>query len=131
MFRRCSFATNLVTSPEYNPIWCAAMLCHFSQTRNGSVVTHLFLLSNATSSATGGYVVVPERFGQHEDPASSTEEWTRKKPSFVTKSLFNRRSELTCIFLTNNHDFSSLFQLSLMCLIIFSYFGKHVWSYIL
>ena len=39
----------------------------------------------AASSATGGCVVVPEHFGQHEEPAGSDEERTRKKPSFVPK----------------------------------------------
>ena len=37
------------------------------------------------SSATNGYVVVPEHFGQNEDPAGSNEERTKKKPSFVAK----------------------------------------------
>ena len=35
--------------------------------------------------ATSGYVAVPERFDQNEDPACSNEERTRKKPSFVLK----------------------------------------------
>ena len=66
LFRKCSFTTILMTSLEYNPIRCATTLCHIGQTRNGSVVTHSILLSStATSSATGGYVAVPERFGQN------------------------------------------------------------------
>ena len=62
------------------------MLCHFGQTRNGYVGPYFILLSTtAVSSATGGYVVVPEHFGQTEEPAGSNEERTRKKPRFVPK----------------------------------------------
>ena len=62
------------------------MLCHFGRTRNAYVTTQFILLSNtAASSATSGYVVVPEHFGQNEEPACSNEERTRKKPSFVPK----------------------------------------------
>ena len=62
------------------------MLCHFGQTRNGYVATYFSLLSStAASSATSGYVVVPEHFGQNEEPAFSNEERTRKNPSFVLK----------------------------------------------
>ena len=53
LFRKCSVATNLVTSLEFNPIRCATMLCHFGETRNGSVAMHFILCgSTATSSAT-------------------------------------------------------------------------------
>ena len=60
------------------------MLCHFGRTRN---VTSRFILlsSSAESSDTSGYVIVPEHFGQNEEPASSIEEQTKKKPSFVPK----------------------------------------------
>ena len=86
LFRRRSVATDLLTSPEFQPIRCAIMLCHFGQTRNGYVATYFILLSGtAVSSATSGYVVVPERFGQNEEPAGSNGERTRKKPSFVPK----------------------------------------------
>ena len=62
------------------------MLCQFGQTRNRYVATQFTLLSStAASSARSGYVVVPERFGQNEEPACSNEERTRKKPSFVPK----------------------------------------------
>ena len=62
------------------------MLRHFGQTRNGYIATNFILLSStAASSATSGYVVVPEHFGQNEEPAGSNEERTRKKPSFVPK----------------------------------------------
>ena len=71
MFRMCSVVTNLVTSLEIQPIRCATMLCHFGRTRNGYVSTRFILLSRtAESSATSGYVVVPERFGQSEARAS-------------------------------------------------------------
>ena len=39
------------------------MLCHFGRTGNGYVATRFIPLSStAESSATSGYVVVPERF---------------------------------------------------------------------
>ena len=65
------------------------MLRQFGQTRNGYVATHFILFSStAASSATSGYVVVPERFGQNEEPACSNEERTKKKPRFVPKENF-------------------------------------------
>ena len=80
LFRTRSVATNLVTSQKLQPIRCAIMLCQFGQTRNGYVATYfIFLSSTAASSASSGYVVVPEHFGQNEEPAFSNEEWTRKK----------------------------------------------------
>ena len=45
----------------------------------------MLLSSTAASSATSGYVVVPEHFGQNEEPSVNNEERTRKKPSFVPK----------------------------------------------
>ena len=86
MFRTRSVATDLVTSLEIQPIRRAFMLRHFGGTPNGYIATYFILLSStAVSSATSGYVVVPERFGQSEEPACSNEERTRKKPSFVPK----------------------------------------------
>ena len=80
LFRTRSVATDLVESPEIQPIRCAFMLCQFGQTRNGYVATFFILLSStATSSATRGYVVVPELFGQNEEPACSNEELTKEK----------------------------------------------------
>ena len=62
------------------------MLCQFGRTRNAYVATEFILLSSsAASSATSGYVVVPEHFGQNEEPTCINEERTRKKPSFVPK----------------------------------------------
>ena len=62
------------------------MLCQFGRTRNNYVATGIILLSRAAeSSATSGYVVVPEHFLQNEEPACINEERTKKKPSFVPK----------------------------------------------
>ena len=75
----CSLSASLVTSLEFQPIRCATMLCCFGRTRNGYVATQFILLSStAESSAISGYVVVPERFGQNEEPASRNEERTGK-----------------------------------------------------
>ena len=105
-----SIVTSLVMSLEFNPIPCATMLCHFGQTRNGSVTTHFILLSStAMSSGTGGYVVVAERFGENKGPVSRNEELTRKKLSFVPEDVINQCSEITRIFLTCNHDFLKYF----------------------
>ena len=76
LFRTCSVATDLEMSLELNPIRWATMLCLFGYTRNGSVATHFFLVS----SATGGYLAVPERFGQNEEPATRNKERTRNSP---------------------------------------------------
>ena len=82
----CPVATNLMTSPDFNPIRCATTLCHFGRTRNDYVATHFFLLSStAESSATSGYVVVPECFGQNEEPAGSNKERARRKSSLPPK----------------------------------------------
>ena len=86
LFRTRSVATDLVTSLKFQPIRCANMLCHFGQTRNGCVAIYFIRLSStAASSATSGYVVVPEHFGQNEEPAVSNKKRTGKKPSFVPK----------------------------------------------
>ena len=75
LFCMCSVVTNLVTSLELRPIRCGTTLCHFGRTRNGYVATQIILLSStAESSATSGYVVVTERFGQNEERASRNEE---------------------------------------------------------
>ena len=90
-FGTCSIVTNLVNSLEFKPIDCVTMLCLFGRKRNGYVATHSILLSStAESSATSGYVVVPERFGQNEEPAIRNEDRTKKKPSFVPSGGFNR-----------------------------------------
>ena len=82
----CSVAHELVTSVEFNLIRCATTLCHFGRTRNGYVATHFILLSStAESSATSGYVVVLERFGQNEEPAGSNKERAKKKHALDPK----------------------------------------------
>ena len=87
----CSVVTHLLTSVEFRPIRCATMLYHFGRTRNGYIATRFILLSSiAENSATSGYVVVPERFGQNEEPVSRNEERAREKPSFDPSSGFNR-----------------------------------------
>ena len=74
-----SIVTNLVTSLEFQPIHCATTLFHFGRTRNGYVAKRFILLSStAESSATSGYVIVAERFGQNEEPASRNEERANK-----------------------------------------------------
>ena len=45
----------------------------------------ILLSSTAESSATSGYVAVPEHLLQNEEPACINEEQTKKKPSFVPK----------------------------------------------
>ena len=78
-------------SLEFNPIHCATSLCQFGQTHNGYVATHsIFLSSTADSSATSGYVVVLESFGQYEEPAIRNGEQTKKSLIlFPAKGLNN------------------------------------------
>ena len=111
----CSVATNLVTSLEFKPIRSATALCHFEQTRNGSLPTHSILLaSTATNSATGNYIVVLECFGEHEEPAGSNKEQTTKKSRSVPKSGFERCNNISDIsscfpfFLVFFHSYSLL-----------------------
>ena len=62
------------------------MLCQFGRTQNVYVTTRFILFSStAESSATSGYVAVPEHFLQNEEPACINEERTMKKPNFVPK----------------------------------------------
>ena len=62
------------------------MLSQFGRTRNAYVATRFILLSStAESSATSGYVAVPEHFLQNEEAACINNERTRKEPSFVPK----------------------------------------------
>ena len=93
LFRMCSVVTNLMTPLEFQPIRCATTLCHFGRTRNVYVATRFILLSSTTkSSTTSCYVVFPERSGRSEARVDRNVERTRKKPSFVPKSEFNRCS---------------------------------------
>ena len=62
------------------------MLCHLGKMRNGYVATYFNLLSStAASSATGGYLIVLEPFGENEELAGSNGERNRKKPNFSPK----------------------------------------------
>ena len=55
------------------------MLCQFGRTRNVYVAPRFILLSStAASSATSGYVVVPEHYLQNEEPACINEERIKK-----------------------------------------------------
>ena len=69
------------------------MLCYDGQLLNGSVATQfMFLSSTAASSATGEYVVVPERPSRNEEPTSENEEQTTNVPSsylVLPQNLFN------------------------------------------
>ena len=86
MLRTRSVAIDLVTSQKLQPIRCAFMLYQFGRTRNVYVTTRIILFSSTpASSATSGYVAVPEHFLQNEEPACINEDRTRKKPSFVPK----------------------------------------------
>ena len=70
LLRTRSVATDMVTSQKFQPIRCAFMLCQFGRTRNVYVATRFILLSSsAESSATNGYVAVPEHFHQNEEPS--------------------------------------------------------------
>ena len=79
-------ATDLVTSQNFQPIRCAFTLFHFGQTLDFYVATKIILVSSsAESSATSGYVAVPENFLQNGEPSVKNAERAKKKPSFVPK----------------------------------------------
>ena len=87
----CSVETSLVTSKEFQPIRCAPMLCHFERTRKRYVATRFVLLSSTKeSSATSGYVIVPERFSQGEARAGrNVEKTTKSLVLFPAVDLFD------------------------------------------
>ena len=99
LFRTRSVTINLVS---------ATMLCYDGKLRTGSVFTHFILLSRTTtSSATGGFEVVPERPSRNEEPTSRNEERTRNVPSsrlVLPQNLFN---ELLCILPVLEHEILS------------------------
>ena len=67
LLRTRSVATDLVMSQKFQPIRLAFMLCQFGQARNVYVATRFVHLSRTgESSATSGYVAVPEHFLQNE-----------------------------------------------------------------
>ena len=69
------------------------LCCNAGQLRNGSVATQFILLSSTTtSSATGGYVDVPEPSSRNEKPTLRREEQTRSVCSSYlvpAQNLFN------------------------------------------
>ena len=67
----------------------------------------IFLSSTATSSATGGYVVVPERPSRNEEQTSRNNEQTRKIPSSNLVLLQNLVNELICILPVLVHEILS------------------------
>ena len=107
------------------------MLCQFGRTRNVWVATRFILLSStAESSATSGYVVVREHFGQNEEPAVSNEERTTKKPNFVPKSEFNRCNSFYRLVIMIFFDYFSVFYLILVHFSILSSYGKTFSSFV-
>ena len=78
------------------------MLCYDGQLRNGSVATDFILLSStAASSATEGYVVVPERPSRTEEPTSRNEEQTRnvlRSYRVLPQTLFNELLRILPVF---------------------------------
>ena len=67
LLRTRSVATDLVMSQKFQPIRFAFMLCQFGQARNVYVaIRFVRLYRTGESSATSGYVAVPEHFLQNE-----------------------------------------------------------------
>ena len=125
LFRTLCGATNLVTSIEYSRIRCATMLCLFGQTGNSSVTTNFVLISiTLTRSATGGYVVVSESFGQNEETAGSNEKRTREKAiSFLKKTVLTD----AMIIIPNNQDLPLKFSFNFDELHNFFRIWKNYW----
>ena len=75
------------------------MMCYDGQLRNGSLTTHLILLSStAAISATGGYVFVPKRSSRNEERTNRNEEQTWHVPSsfrVLPQNLFNAFSNMS------------------------------------
>ena len=131
----CSLVTNLMTSLEFRPIRCATMLCHFRLTRKGYVATQFLLLSNnAESSATHGYVFVPERFGQNKDGSSRIENGLGKNlilfpPVVLINAKCNHMSTwiLPIIYM---YLIFLFFLVVLVLFLVFSSYGKHFLSFV-
>ena len=130
LLRTRSVATNLVTSQNFQPIRCAFMLCQFGRTRIVYVATRIILLSStAESSATSGYVAVPEHFLQNEESICINEERTRKKPSFVPEE-YNRCKSITKHVIMIFYDYFCKFYRNLVLFYILSSYGKSFWSFV-
>ena len=124
LFRTRSVATDLVTSLEIQPILFPIIQCHFGQTRYGYVATYFNLLSGSpASSATRGYVVLPEQFGQNEEPARSDEEGTKKKPSFVPKGDLFDAIVFPSKQMSFLNEYFCVFQLNMVHFLILSSYG--------
>ena len=73
-------ATDLVTSQNFQTIRCAFMLYQVGRTRNVYAATRFILLSStAASSATSGYVAVPQHFLQNDEPSVNNVERAGKR----------------------------------------------------
>ena len=46
LFRMCSIANNLMTSPEFRPVCSATVLCHLGRKRNSYVATYFIRFSS-------------------------------------------------------------------------------------
>ena len=130
-----SVVANLVTSLEFQPIRCAAMLCRFGRTRNSYVATWFILLSSTVeSSATNGYVVIPEPSGQGEARAGRNVERTKKKPNSVPNSGFNRCSMKRHVNMNFTHLLNVLYFMYFIyywCIfLLISSYRKSFWSFV-
>ena len=123
-----------MTSLEFQPIRCVIRLCNFGRTLNGYVATWFILLtSTAESSATSGYVVVPERFGQSEARAGRKVGWTRKSlVLFPAVDLIDavcnhvKTWTLSIIHIYFILSISSIFDV----FSLISSYGNSVWSFV-
>ena len=106
------------------------MLRQFGQTRKVYVATRIILLSStAESSATSGYVAVPEHFLQKEEPGCINKERSKKKP-FRSKNGLNRCNSITKHVNMIFYDYFSVFYLILVHFLILSSYGKSFWSFV-
>ena len=130
LFHTCSVATNLVMSLEILPIRYSITLCHFGQTRSGSIATHFNLLNSiATSSAAGRYIIIPESFGQNEEAVAGNDERIKKKP-FAPKPMFKWCNQIACKFLHVFMSLSILFFSFFDVFIILIILWKIFWSFV-
>ena len=130
MFRRNQSGD--VTRTSANP------LCYYAvsfRTNTERLRSHHFILLSITadSSATSDYVVVPERFGQNEEPAKRNEERAKKKPSLVPSSVFNQcimKTHVNMNFIDNFFNIFYVFYLFLVHFLEISPHGKTFLSFV-
>ena len=92
------------------------MLCYDSDIRNDSVASQFIPLSRTgTSSATGGYVVVPERPSRNEKSTSWNDEQTGNIPSSYIVLPQNLLNEFLCILHVLEHKYWAIY-----CNVLFS-----------